>query len=785
MKPKLKMEKNIKNRRAVSGCPLGAALYAGSREHLQDELRRLDLLVRMEVLKQRESGPQNPWEQFKGLVLSEEEIARLLAEDAGPLILDRAPGARSEPSTGRVPRPGAAPGGAPGSDSPAGTGAAEIEGLARALNKLQSRIQERCAASLEAGTYLTLPHLSRLFDLSPPEEQCLIVCLAPELDRKYEKLYAYLQDDVTCKKPSVDLALKLLFVGAGDRLEGRCFFDEQSPLLKYRLLRLAPDSPNQQAPLLSRSIKLDDRIVNFLLEFPQMNAGLGRAARLIAPQPGREAAVSPGLSRRIYEFVRFHIDEAGPGIDPLFYFRGPYGSGQLELAESICGRLGISLIVADAAKMLAGETSFQDMAWLLGREAALRPAALCLENFDSLLGDGEKLAGWTGVLLEGLEAFPCLTFLVGTSPWRPRGALRRHVFIEVEFPVPGERERKDLWERLRAGYQFAGDVDLGELTSKFRFTPGQIRDALDAAQNLARWRSPGGGEIIRQDLHDACRLQAHHRLGGMARKIEPRYSWREIVLPPDARNQLGEICSQVKHRHIVYGEWGFDKKHPVGGLNALFHGPPGTGKTMAAEIIAGDVSLDLYKIDLSQVVSKYIGETEKNLNQIFQEAQASQAILFFDEADALFGKRSEVRDAHDRYANVEIAYLLQKMDEYDGIVILATNFRQNMDDAFVRRLHFVVEFPFPDDGYRERIWAGVWPENTPRDGDLDLAWLARSFRITGGNIRNIAVTAAFLAAEESRPVAMRHMVRAARRELQKMGKLCTRDDLGEYYDMLD
>ena len=266
------------------------------------------------------------------------------------------------------------------------------------------------------------------------------------------------------------------------------------------------------------------------------------------------------------------------------------------------------------------------------------------------------------------------------------------------------------------------DADLPAVAAKFRFTGGQISDAAATARNLARWRDPEDGHVTATDLYAASRLQSNRKLADLARKITPHYTWPDIVLPADRMAQLREICNTVKYRAQVYDAWGFDRKLALGkGLNVLFAGPSGTGKTMAAEIIAGELGLDLYKIDLSTVVSKYIGETEKNLARIFAEAETSNAILFFDEADALFGKRSEVRDAHDRYANIEIAYLLQKMEEYEGVVILATNLRKNMDDAFVRRVHFTVEFPFPAEADRRRIWEQIWPAETPRSPELDLA----------------------------------------------------------------
>ena len=250
--------------------------------------------------------------------------------------------------------------------------------------------------------------------------------------------------------------------------------------------------------------------------------------------------------------------------------------------------------------------------------------------------------------------------------------------------------------------------------------------------------------------------------------------------------QLKELCRQARHKHTVYGDWGFDRKLSLGkGLSALFSGPPGTGKTMAVEVIATDLGLDVYKTDLSQVVSKYIGETEKNLDRLFTEARAGNAILFFDECDALFGKRTTVQDAHDRYANIEIAYLLQKLDEHDGLSILASNLRQNLDAAFTRRLTFIVEFPFPDEDSRRRIWQSIWPAEVPRSKNLDLDFMATHFKLAGGAVKNIAVAAAFLAAEDRTELTTEHLLWAARRELEKSGRRVARSELGRYGDAMD
>jgi SpoVK/Ycf46/Vps4 family AAA+-type ATPase len=335
---------------------------------------------------------------------------------------------------------------------------------------------------------------------------------------------------------------------------------------------------------------------------------------------------------------------------------------------------------------------------------------------------------------------------------------------------------------------------LDTLANRFRLTSGQIAAAVTLAQNQAGWSAATqvnqshhqfNNQSHRRhfplptlyDLFAAARIQSGNDLATLARKVLPKATWNDLILPPDQLSQVRAICQQVKYQHIVYGQWGFGQKLSLGkGLNALFSGPPGTGKTMTAEVVANELGLDLYKIDLSQIVSKYIGETEKNLNRIFTAAEQTNAILFFDEADALFGKRSEVKDAHDRYANIEIAYLLQKMEEYEGITILTTNLMQNLDDAFTRRIRFIVEFPFPEAEYRLEIWRHIFPSATPISDEVNFETIAQRFKLAGGNIRNIALAAAFLAAEAGQSVGTPHLLQAIRQEFQKMGRFVSEEE---------
>jgi len=746
--------------------------YQDSWAYISEELMRLDLLLYVQILRSRKQHQQNEYELaatasasldgFQGLVLSEQEIDNLLSETLNELE----------------------------HHNPSVLDASGIRGLSDGLARFESQIQEKRDVSLEQGVYLSLPHLSYLFQLTPFEERVLLICLAPELNRKYEQLYAYLQDDITKKKPSVDFVLSLLCNSPEEKLAARNAFLPSAPLLKYRLLQFNSESPEQSIPLLSCFLKLDNCIVNFILGFGHLDEKIGFFARLIQPQTTWERVqTSEGLKDRLRSLSEWYFQQSQEERDSkklVFLFQGGDETGKREMAEALCAELGIQLVIAGVAEMLNGRMAFEDASWLLFREALLLSAAIYLEGFENIIEAEHKRAHLLS-LVEASEAFSVLTFLDSEKSWEPIGEFREHIFTTVEFPMPDYQLRKTWWDDVltSGGFSVSPEVDSGELANKFRLSGGQIRNAAVKAQNLALWRNPENGQVKIEDLYAACRAKSNQNLSRLAKKIQPKYAWDDIILPPDRKMQLREMCGYLKHRPLVYGEWGFERKLSLGkGLSALFHGISGTGKTMAAEIMANEFQLDLYKIDLSQVVSKYIGETEKNLDKIFTEAETSNAILFFDEADALFGKRSEVKDAHDRYANIEIGYLLQKMEEYEGITILATNLRKNMDEAFVRRLRFSVEFPFPDEDDRRRIWEISFPAEAPKGKDIDFDYLARQFKIAGGNIKNIALYAAFLAAGDGKLISMKQIIHAVKREFQKMGKLCMEEDFGKYYHLL-
>jgi AAA+ superfamily predicted ATPase len=717
--------------------------FHSSIEHILAELEHVDILIEAQVRRARQAQKQD---DLQGLYISEQEVDLLMAQPMGM------------PHWAAVPF------------------ASVAQDVSLALEQLGRQIEVRTAESLRRRIPLRLPTLTDRFQLSAFDVNVVLICLASDLDLRYERLYAYLQDDVSKKRPTVDLALNLACPSFAAKLQARERFSVDAPLLRHQLLFLLEDAAYPKPPLLSRFLKLDERIVNYLLDSDEIDARLAQHVSLVAPQRSLEDLVLPPDMRRRLRLLLESRQQGRAGLN--LYFQGSYGVGKRSVAEALCKIACWKLLVVDGAHLLntvAGD--FASTVRLILREATLQGAAVYWNGFDALLAEEHYTA--RKILLRELQEWNRMVFLAGEAVWEPAD-VPGLPFVRIEFSRPLYGDRLRFWEIALTG---TGGTDSAVLANRFRFTGGQIRDAASTARNLARQRQPDAPSISMDDLLEACRLQSNRKLATLATHIKPRYTFADIVLPADRLRQLREICNAVEYRSVVHDEWGFGAKLSLGkGFSLLFAGPSGTGKTMAAEILAKELGLDLYKIDLSTVVSKYIGETEKNLSRIFAEAETSNAILFFDESDALFGKRSEVRDAHDRYANIEINYLLQRIEEYEGVIILASNLRKNMDEAFVRRIHATVEFPFPGVDDRLRIWQCVWPEKTPRE-NLDLDFMARHFEMTGGNIRNIALASAFLGAEDGGCVRMGHLIRATWQEYQKMGKVIMEGEFGKYADM--
>ena len=703
--------------------------YPDTFAHLADELRWLDLTIRRRLATAtllNELAPQD--QTARTVYITRDEVDWLL-------------------STGT---PAAPP----------------VPELDEVLDQLSAAIATRVDDALAAGVGLGLPTLGRLFGLSTAELRAVLICLAPELRRKYDRLYAYLQDDITRKRPSVDLVLDLLCPDEGQRWRALRLFDETAPLLRLGILRPVPDpaSPSGCTDL-ARFLELDPRIRRFLLGHDDLDARLVGHARLDRPGVDPTATAQARALARLA--TRHGVPAERPAAPLVFALHGPAGAGAPELARQVSVELGRALLSVDLPAPGDPSDEAAQLIRLAVREARLHGAALFLTGAEELTQPGGRRLR---AALEGaLRDLGGLAFLVGAETWPGGAGLGEVAVHEVRLAAPDVSRRATLWQHTLAERVPDPGPWAAELAVRFRLGPAAVRAATAAAD---RWRLTEARPraLTLADLYAACRERSAGRLGDLAVAVRPGCRWDDLVLPADRVEQLRDICAQVRHQHVVYGGWGFAPRSSRG-VTALFGGPPGTGKTMAAEVLAGDLELDLYKVDLSGVVSKYIGETEKNLRRIFAEASDGNAVLFFDEADALFGKRTEVSDAHDRYANIETSYLLQQVEQYDGIVLLATNLRQNLDEAFTRRIRFVVEFPFPDAESRARIWRTHFPAAAPLAPDVDVDVLAREFAVAGGTIRNIALNAAFLAAADGGVIDRRHILHGARREFEKIGQL--------------
>lgn len=650
--------------------------------------------------------------------------------------------------------------------------AAEITGGAQADDEELEALridQAYIAGRLERSDANKLPllKLRELFAFGDEGLQCVLLALAPEFDKKYEKLYAYLQDDISKAEPGLRLAASL-------------FARRDTLLAKYELelRRILEEIPVFSAEALKRGeLRLLHSVTAYLL--------------------GGKPTAHPAISRQdcagelepllVHDDIRKKLQRllAGGEGRSVVSLCGPAESGKKLIIRHALRAIDVDGVFLDAA--LCGE-AFLPLAIEAAMEAVLSDSALVIYHLDASYSEEPK-GGWAADWDE-IEALlrvflPWLRRLVLLSAATLRGARlpEEYVMLQLSLEQLGEEERARVFRHYSQGVAFSDTVDPAELATKFHFEAGQIKRAMQKVKSVcaAEERALADAALV----HQCCYDQVVHKLGSLAMRLKPAYDWEDIVLPAQQIRLMREACDQMRFRHVVYGEWGFGKRITYGnGLSMLFSGPPGTGKTMGAQVIARQLHMELYKIQISQVVSKYIGETEKNLRAVFQEAKRSNSILFFDECDALFGKRSEVKDSHDRHANVETAYLLQQVEEHEGVTILATNLMQNIDPAFMRRLGFVVHFPFPDRETRKMLYQKLMPAAAPCDDTIDYDFLAEKFNVSGGNIKNIVLNAAFMAASEHVEIGMPHLLRAAVNELKKNEIIVVKEDLREYANLV-
>jgi hypothetical protein len=699
-------------------------------ELLAAELEILDLLLLREAVRVRRAAGHETSE--RGLYVSDDELRELLARPFAAPLWERVPldGALAE--------------------------------LGTAASTRRAELDARIAATRDAGRVLRLEQLvaTHADACAPlPLRQLLLLTLAPEQDLRYERIFGWLHDDVTRRHPSVQLALELFAPEPAARLALLPSLTAAGPLRRLALVHLRPHAAGE-APL-RHALRLAPGLLTWLSGHVSIDTSIHPCVERREPDPALQGALclAPPLTAAL---ARWHLAAAG-GARLAINLHGRDGVGRRSLAAALCGGLGRPLLVVDGARAATlSDDDHADLLATLARAARLEGAAIAW-----------VLAEQPRPFLAPLQDVDLL-FLITPGPWHPESVPPGITAIaELHVPVPDLPLREALW---RAVLPDSAPEPRRAAADNFRFTPRQIGAAAVTARGLADGRgvaTPDTGDLLL-----ACRRHATPKLGALASPVSSPHRWDDLVLPPEPAAQLRDVVRRVHQRSTVLDRWGFGSAG-ARGLAALFAGAPGTGKTMAAAIVARACARDLYCIDLSQVVSKYIGETEKHLESLFAEAEAADVALFFDEADAIFGKRGAIREAHDRFANIEVGFLLQRIERFPGLVILATNLRKNIDAAFLRRLQVIVEFPAPDVASRARIWRQVWPAAAPVDPGVDPVLLAERFDLSGGQIRNIALSAAYAAAHEGTTINLRQVLDAVRAEYRKLDKLVREDSFAD------
>ncbi len=602
---------------------------------------------------------------------------------------------------------------------------------------------EQATSLLSSEPCFALQRLEMIFGLSSFERDLLVLCAGADLESRFLSACAAAHQDAGATWPTFGLALSTLDEPHWSAIS------RARPLLYWRLIEVGGGS------LLQARLRIDERILQFLIGVSAVDERLEALVRPLDLSIGANATNrSANLTDAINLAVR-HWQRMPVMREPILLVSNHSSTRQSAFLE-ICRRTNLRPCALHAADIPTTPVEREQFARLWTRESVLSSAALCIQTDDS-----DSYRNLT-LLLNQLETPVAVEVQPGSQAERLEG-------LRIHLTAMSASERKKIWSEYLGSVAHQMNGYLDRIVDHFHFDePGIQISALTAREKIAESEGNDAGPIA----WNICRKHARRSLENIAQRLEPRGAWDDLVLPAQQMETLRQIVIHVRHRAIVNEHWGFAARYERGlGLSVLFSGTSGTGKTMAAEIIAAELSLDLYRIDLASVVSKYIGETEKNLRRIFDAAEESSAILLFDEADALFGKRSEVRDSHDRYANLEISYLLQRIESYRGVAILTTNMQHALDSAFMRRIRFIVQFPFPDAGSRARIWQRIFPSATPV-GLVDFEGLAQ-LNVSGGVIRNIAMHAAFLAAEDQEAIGMKHLLVASRTEYSKMNKPLT------------
>lgn len=606
--------------------------------------------------------------------------------------------------------------------------------------------------------------LYQKFSLDPFEVMCTELALLGDVNSYVEKFFVYMNNDWNCRNLTMDTAICLFTMNTEAETAYYQYFQEDSLLFRL-FLKIHPVEGKGRGRW---GISCRSALFSFL--FAREPYVLADA--FTWENQGRKPCISCFPEKTL------------PGNRPgIYYLYGIGREDQLEIVARHCRQWQHDLIQCDMRKLMQQEDAVKQRE--LWNDALLqivyRDAWLCITYLDKKFREESGPELLAGLLREPLLSESCVFLLAEKAQRWVRE-------IDGIWELPLEREqlcaRAGDWRRLAEPYACESSVDFEMLAGTYRFTERQIAHLIQNADRRRKW--DGRDMILAEDITKSCIAETDSDSSGLLSVRNPRINWEDLVLPEHQITQLQAACNRIRYKRKVYSDWGFDAKLPYGrGVSMVFSGLPGTGKTMAAGVVANMLATSLYRVDLAAVVSKYIGETEKNLNMVFESAAAGQGVLFFDEADVLFGRRTEVKDSHDKHSNMEVAYLLQKMEDYEGIVILATNYMKNMDEAFRRRITYEIDFPFPDEACRTRLWQKAFPEKMEWEEKPDYSFLAGKFELSGSQIKNIALQTAFYAAEEGRGGSMELIIRAVLTEIKKTGRKFSGRELQEYSSQQD
>jgi len=645
------------------------------------------------------------------------------------------------------------------------------------IGDMISYVMDRGRLTREQGMILPFLNITEKLNYTNFAVFCFTAGILSSLQTDYATIFQVINQNSGLPVPTIESAAKIYY---GSDYQVAKFYDDMSHCLE-QLQPIMSLNVNPAMPF-STTVSPDKRLIDFLFgsEDDKLDADYSRFFKMLTKK-GEE--LDPIMANEgILDAMEISFNE---GVR-IFHYYGDEGSGRRFFVKKFCEKNGLKAITINCKKLFSYDFKYVDHAlWAVTRECILTGACCCLTELTYRDEEKEKFFGYMDLALGKLLEKDILSFAMSKEKL-PMKEITREEFTELELPTPTTAEREECWKFFAKDYTLGSDVELPEMAIKFLFTAGKIKDALKNARSLATMDK--NIDIPRETLFRGCYNQMSSELTQKATKVKANFGFEDIVMNPTQRETLQHAIDQMNFRKQIYDDWNYTKKYPYGrGLSVLLFGAPGTGKSMCAQVIAHELNLELYRVDLSKVIDKYVGETEKSISMIFREAKKCNVVLFFDECDTLFAKRSDDGGSNQSSNNNKTALLLQEVEAYDGVSVLATNYKHNIDPAFFRRMKYIVEFQFPDVDTREMLWRTTIPKTTPLAKDVDIRFLAEKYELVGGNIKNCILNAAFLAAADPNAggeVHMQHYLNAVKYEFVKVGKVFTKADFEPYSDLV-